>query len=201
MLRSPISSKYHKTLIFLISIIFYIFLSFFFFCVPHPEPSSLLPYFLYFSIKISHLQHYLIVKIAIFASKVTMSNVQFSQFSHSVVSNSLPSHESQHARPPCPSPTPGVHSDSCPSSQWCRPAISSSVVPFSSCSQRPLASESFPMSQLFAWGGQSTGVSALASFLPKNILSSKSTGYKPVMSSWFACHSYIYFHCHISGIY
>ena len=89
------------------------------------------------------------------------------QFSHSVVSNSLQPHESQHARPPCPSPTPGVHSDSRPSSQWCHPAISSSVVPFSSCLQSLPASESFPMSQLFAWGGQSTGVSALTSFLPK----------------------------------
>jgi len=76
-------------------------------------------------------------------------------------------HESQHARPPCPSPTPGVHSDSHPSSQWCHPAISSSVVPFSSCPESLPASESCPMSQLFAWGGQSTGVSALASFLPK----------------------------------
>ena len=73
-------------------------------------------------------------------------------------------HESQHARPPCPSPTPGVHSDSHPSSQWCHPAISSSVVPSSSCPQFLPASETFPMSQLFAWGGQSTGVSALASF-------------------------------------
>ena len=90
------------------------------------------------------------------------------QFSHSVVSDSLRPHESQHARPPCPSPTPGVHSDSGPSSQWCHPAISSSVVPFSSCPQSLPASESLPMSQLFAWGGQSTGVSALASFLPKN---------------------------------
>ena len=90
------------------------------------------------------------------------------QFSHSVVSNSLRPHESQHARPPCPSPTPGVHSDSRPSSQWCHPAISSSVIPFSSCPQSLPASESFPMSQLFTWGGQSTGVSALASFLPKN---------------------------------
>ena len=63
-------------------------------------------------------------------------------------------HESQHTRPPCPSPTPGVHSDSCPSSQWCHPAISSSIVPFSSCPQSHPASESFPMSQLFAWGGQ-----------------------------------------------
>ena len=80
------------------------------------------------------------------------------QFSHSVVSDSLRPHELQHARPPCPSPTPGVHSNSCPSSRWCRPAISSSVVPFSSCPQSLLASESFPMSQLFAWGGPSTGV-------------------------------------------
>ena len=78
-------------------------------------------------------------------------------------------HESQHTRPPCPSQTPGVHSDSRPSSQWCHPAISSSVVPFSSCPQSLPASESFPMSQLFARGGQSTGVSALASFLPKKI--------------------------------
>ena len=89
------------------------------------------------------------------------------QFSHSVMSNSLGPHESQHARPPCPSPTPGVHSDSRPSSQWCHPAISSSVVPFSFCPQSLPASESFPMSQLFARGGQSTGVSALAFFLPK----------------------------------
>ena len=82
---------------------------------------------------------------------------------------SLWPHESQDARPPCPSPTPGVHSDSCPSSQWCHPVISSSVVPFSSCPQSLPASGSFPMSQLFAWGGQSIGVSALASVLPKNI--------------------------------
>ena len=91
-----------------------------------------------------------------------------SQFSHSVVSDSLWPHESQHARPPCPSPTPGVHSNSCPLSRWCYPAISSSVVPFSSCPQSFPASESFPRSQLFAWGGQSSGVSALPSFLPKN---------------------------------
>ena len=88
------------------------------------------------------------------------------QFSHSVVSDSLRPHESQHARPPCPAPTPGVHSDSRPSSPWCHPAISSSVIPFSSCPQSLPASQSFPMSQLFAWGGQSTGVAALASFLP-----------------------------------
>ena len=97
-------------------------------------------------------------------------SVQFSsvQFSHSVVSDSLRPHELQHTMPPCPSPTPGVHSDSRPSSQWCHPAISSSVDPFSSCPQSLPASESFPMSQLFIWGGQSTGVSAIASFLPKN---------------------------------
>ena len=90
------------------------------------------------------------------------------QFSHSVMSNSLWPQESQHARPPCPSPTPGVYSDSCPSSRWCHPAISSSVVPFSFCPQSLPASGSFPMSQLFAWGGQSIGVSALASVLPMN---------------------------------
>ena len=89
------------------------------------------------------------------------------QFSCSVMSDCLRPHESQHARPPCPSPSPGVHSDSCPLSLWCHPAISSLVVPFSSCPQSLPASESFPMSQLFTWGGQSIGVSALASFLPK----------------------------------
>ena len=79
------------------------------------------------------------------------------QFSRSVVSDSLRPHESQHARSPCPSPSPRVHSDSRPSSPWCHLAISSSVVPFSSCPQSLPASESFPMSQLFSWGGQSTG--------------------------------------------
>ena len=95
---------------------------------------------------------------------------QFSsvQFICSVMSDSLQPRESQHARPPCPSPTPRVHSNSYPLSRWCHPAISSSVVPFSSCPQSLPASESFPMSQLFTWGGQSPGVSALASFLPKN---------------------------------
>ena len=90
------------------------------------------------------------------------------QFSRSVVFDSLRPHESQHARPPCPSPTPRVHSNSRPSSRWCHPVISSSVVPFSSCPQSLPVSESFPMSQLFAWGGQSIGVSVLASVLPKN---------------------------------
>ena len=90
------------------------------------------------------------------------------QLSHSVVSDSLRPHELQHARPRCPSPTPGVHSDSCPSRQWCHPAISSSVVPFSSCPQSLPASESFPMSQLFSWGGQSPGVSFSFNISPSN---------------------------------
>ena len=93
--------------------------------------------------------------------------IRSDQISRSVMSDSLRTHESQHARPPSLSPTPGVYSDSCPLSQWCHPAISSSVVAFSSCPQSIPESESFPMSQLFTWGGQSTGVSALASFLPK----------------------------------
>ena len=91
-----------------------------------------------------------------------------SQFSHSVVSDSLRPHESQHARPPCPSPTPGVYSNSCPSSQWCHPAMSSSVVPFSSCPKSLPASGSFPRSQLFASGGQRIGVSASALVLSMN---------------------------------
>ena len=99
------------------------------------------------------------------------------QFSPSVMSDSFWPHELQHARPPCPSPSPGVHSDSRPSSRWCHPVISSSVIPFSSCPQSLPASESFPMSQLFTWDGQSTAVSALASFLPK-----KSQGWSP--SEW-----------------
>ena len=99
------------------------------------------------------------------------------QFSRSVVSDSLRPHELQPARPPCPSPSPRVHSDSRPSCPWCHPAISSSVVPFSSCPQSLPTSESFPVSQLFPWGGQSTGVSALASFLP-----TKSQGWSP--SEW-----------------
>ena len=91
------------------------------------------------------------------------------QFSCSVVSDSSRPHESQHARLPCPSPTPRVYPNPCPSSQWCHPAISSSIVPFSSCPQSLPASGSFPMSQHFAWGGQSTGVSASTSVFPMNI--------------------------------
>ena len=90
------------------------------------------------------------------------------QFSCSVVSDSLRPHEPQHTRPPWPSPTPRVHPNPCPLSRWCHPAISSSVVPFSSCPQSLPAPGSFPMSQLFTWGGQSIGVSAPASVLPMN---------------------------------
>ena len=89
------------------------------------------------------------------------------QFSHSATSYSLRPHEPQHARPPCPSPTPGVHPNPCPSSQFCHPTISSSVIAFS-CPQYFPASGSFQMSQLFAWGGQSIGVSASTSVLPMN---------------------------------
>ena len=96
--------------------------------------------------------------------------VQFSsvQFSHSVVSDCLQPHEPQHARPPCPSPAPGVYPNSCPLSQWCHPTISSSVIPFSSCPQSFPASGSFQMSQLFASGAQSIRVSASTSVLPMN---------------------------------
>ena len=90
------------------------------------------------------------------------------QFSRSVVSDSLQPHEPQHARPPCPSPTPRVHPNPCSLSWWCHPAISSSVVPFYSCPQSFPTSGSFPMSQLFASGGQSIGVSASTSVLPTN---------------------------------
>ena len=123
-----------------------------------------------------HILSYWVSRIILVPNRSFQKEVQFSsvQFSRSVVSKSLRPHESQHARPPCPSPTPGVHPDSRPSSQWCHPAISFSVFPFSSCPQSLPASESFPMSQLFAWGGQSTGVSALASFIPK-----KSQGWSP----------------------
>ena len=100
-----------------------------------------------------------------FCYEPTFSSVQFS---HSVVSNSLRPHGLQHARPPCPSPTPGAHSNSCPLSRWCHSTISSSVVPFSFCLQSFPASGSFPMSQFFTSGGQSVGVSASASVLPMN---------------------------------
>ena len=99
----------------------------------------------------------------------TSSFISSVQFSCSVVSDSLRPHVLQHTRLPCPSPTPGVYSNSCPLSRWCHPTISSSVVPFSSCPQSFPGSRSFPMSQFFASGGQSVGVSALVSILPMNI--------------------------------
>ena len=101
--------------------------------------------------------------------QIKASSVQSVQFSS--VAQSCPTlrpHEPQRARPPCLSPTPRIYPNSCPSNWWCHPAISSSVIPFSSCTQSLPASGSFPMSQLFAWGVQNTGVSALASFFPKN---------------------------------
>ena len=111
-----------------------------------------------------HLQCYLIV-MTLYYMECKLSSVQFSC---SVISDSLWPHGLQHTTPPCPSPTPGIYSNSCPSSRWCHPAISSSVIPFSSCPQSLPASESFPMSQLFTWCGQSIGVSPLASVLPVN---------------------------------
>ena len=114
-----------------------------------------------------------------------VKTIRSDQISRSVLSYSLQPHELQHARLPCPSPTPGVHWDSCPASQWCHPAISSSVVTFSSCPQSLPAWESFLMNQLFAWGGQSTGVSALALFPPK-----RSQGWSPSeWTSWIALQS------------
>ena len=113
-------------------------------------------------------------------------------FQFSSVTQSCPTlrpHELQHARPPSPSSTPGVHSDSRPLSQWCHPAIWSSVIPFSSCPQCLPASESFPMSQVFGWCGQSTGVSALASFSPKKSQSwspSEWTGWISLQSKWLS---------------
>ena len=137
--------------------------------------------------KFTYLGHRLITEARdIWGYDIVMTpKFRSDQISGSVVSDSLQPHESQHARAPCPSPNPKVHWDSGPSSQWCHPAISSSVVPFYFCPQSLPASESFPVSQLFAWGGQSTGVSALASFLPK-----KSQGWSPsVWTGWISLQS------------
>ena len=137
-----------------------------FFCCSVPTSIYSIAYFLKESIK-----QICIFVFYIFKDPETKRlSVQFS----SVAQSCLTLCDPMNRRPPCPSPTPGVHPDSHPSSQWCHPAISSSVVPFSSCPQSPPASESFPMSQLFTWGGQSTWVSASASFLPK-----KSQGWSP----------------------
>ena len=110
----------------------------------------------------------------------SICNRTFDCYQFSSVAQSCPTlqpHESQHARPLCPSPTPGVYPNSYPSSWWCHPAISFSVVPFSSCPQSLPASGSFPMSQLFTWGSQSTGVSAWASVLPVNTQDWSSLGW------------------------
>ena len=106
----------------------------------------------------------------VFTYTTSLSLVQFNsvQFTPSVVSDSLWPHELQHTRPPCPSPAPGVYPNPCPSSRWCRPTISSSIVPFSSCPQSFPAPGSFPMSQFFTSGGQTIGVSASTSVLPMN---------------------------------
>ena len=117
--------------------------------------------------------------IKTFGNILIGSKVQFSsvKFSCSVISNSLRPHRLQHARLPCPSPTPGAYSNSCPLSWWCHPTVSSSVAPFSSCLQSFPASGSFPMNQFFTWGGQSIGVSASASVLPMNIQDSFPLGW------------------------
>ena len=106
------------------------------------------------------------------------------QFSCSVVSNSLQPHGLQHARPPCPSPTPRVYSKSCPLSRWCHPTISSSVIPFSSCLQSFPTSGSFQMSQVFASGGQSIGISASIPVLPMNIQDWFPLGWTGWLSLW-----------------
>ena len=148
-----VSSAYLRLLIFLLEIL-----------IPACGSSNPAFHIMYWCLKFHQIA--LIVLSYILLSILNyMCSVQFSR---SVMSDSVRPHESQHASPPCPSPTPGVHSDSRPSSQSCHPAISSSVIPFSCCPQSLLASESFPIGQLFAWGGQSTGLSASASFLPKN---------------------------------
>ena len=121
------------------------------------------------------IKHYLlfwtyfawVIPWEIFQVLLSTSFLSSVQFSRSVMSDSLRPCEMQHTRPPCPSPTPGVHPNPCPWSRWCHPTISSSVIPFS-CPQSFPASGSFPMSQLFASGGQSTGVSASTSVLPMN---------------------------------
>ena len=117
-------------------------------------------------------------------SWVISSSVQFSSVTQSCLTLLWP-HELPHARPPCPSPTPGVHPNSCALSWWCHPAISSSVIPFSSCPQSLPASGSFPMSQHFAWGGQSIGVSASASVLTMNTQDWSPLGW----TGWISLHS------------
>ena len=111
------------------------------------------------------MEYYSVIRRNAFESFLMISSVQFSR---PVMSNSLQPHELQHARPSCPSPTPGVHANPCPLCQWCHPTLAYSLVPFSSCPRSFPASGSFPMSQLFTLGGQSIGVSASTSVLPMN---------------------------------
>ena len=126
--------------------------------------NNLISFFFYVAVQFS--KHHLLKRLS-FQTFVVLPPFSV-QFSHSVVSDSLRPHALQQARPPCPSPTPGVHSNSCPSSRWCHPTIPPSVIFFSSWLQSFPASGSFPVSQLFAWDGQSIGVSASASVLPMN---------------------------------
>ena len=114
------------------------------------------------------LPTWLLIDTVPHSNKDRVPTLALVQFSRSVMSNSLQPHESQHARPPCPAPTTGVYVNPCPSSRWCHPVISSSVIPSSSRPQSFPVLGSFPMSQLFIWGGQSTGVSASTSVLPMN---------------------------------
>ena len=107
-------------------------------------------------------------KLWLYGTATSLASISSVHFSCSVMSDSLRPHEPQHARPPFPSPTPRVHSNSCPSSRWCHPAISSSVLPFTSCLKSSPTSGSFQMSQFFASGGQNIGVSASTSVLRIN---------------------------------
>jgi len=145
----------------------------------------------YFTIKRVIILPWVILTISTRASLVA----QFSsvQFSHSVVSDCLQPHEPQNARPPCPSPTPGVYPNLCPLSRWCHPTISSSVIPFSSCPQSSPASGYFQISQLFAWGGQSIGVSASTSVLPMNTQDWSPLGWTGWISFQFKVLSRVFF--------
>ena len=134
---------------------------------PHWNSHFLIKSFLLLLISVMR-KFSLTISLPKFCQQKNLLNMLSVQFSRSAVSDTLWPHELQHTRPPCPSPTPRVYSNLCPPSQWCHPAILSSVVPFSSCPQSLPASESFPMNQLFTWDGQSIRVSASASVLPMN---------------------------------
>ena len=138
------------------------------------KPPTRLPFWGLFSVIVRLITSFILISLCLFHSIFTQTSKKSQflgsvQFSHSVVSDSLRPHEPLHARPPCPSPTPGVHPNPHPLSWWCHPTISSSVFPFSSCPKSLPASGSFPISQPFSSGGQSIGASASASVLPMNI--------------------------------